>query len=152
MIVDRLDNAGLYTSLGPRIAQAFEFLSRKDLASLPKGRNDIDSDQVYAMVQSYQPRPLDKIIWESHRKYIDVQYIVRGRERMGYVHLDAVKKVTSPYDAKNDCALYEADGDLITYTAGMFAIFGPQDVHAPGLAPANGAGGEVQKIVVKVAV
>ena len=49
-------------------------------------------------------------MWEAHRKYIDVQYIVDGSERMGYTYLRSELVVREPYDPQKDFAFYEAAG------------------------------------------
>jgi YhcH/YjgK/YiaL family protein len=154
MILDRLEHASSYQQLSPLVVKALDFLRRTDLSKLPAGRNEIDGDQLYAMAQRYQPRNgSDKAMtWESHRKYIDIQYVVSGRERMGCIPLSKDLKVTRPYDDAGDAALYEhAPLNLFIVPAGYFALFSPQDVHAPGVAM-DPAEGEVLKIVMKVRV
>ncbi len=69
----------------------------------------------------------------AHRRYLDVQYVAEGTERIGYAPLTEQWKVVEPYDEAKDVAFYDARGDLIEVPAGSFAIFGPQDIHAPGL-------------------
>ena len=134
MIVDRLDNAGAYHALGPRLAAALRFLQENDVTAFKDGRYDIDGDDVFVLVQRYRTKSLSQAVWESHRNYIDVQYVAQGEERLGYVPLAANPTVTKPYDASMDAALYQATGSMLDVTAGTFLIFTPQDVHAPGLA------------------
>jgi biofilm protein TabA len=149
MILDRLDNAHLYQTLLPRLRQAFDFLRSADLASLPPGRHDVSGDDIFALVQEYRTRPASEGFWESHRKYIDVQHVISGAERMGYAHL-ATLAVRQPYDADKDLLILDGSGDFFTVAAGMFTIFAPQDAHMPCLAVAEPA--PVKKIVIKVAV
>ena len=152
MILDLLDNADAYNALGPRIAQGLAFLRNTDLAALPLGKNVIDGDNLFAMAQRYDSRTHDNMIWESHRRYIDIQYIGEGEELMGYLNLTEQATVTRPYDETGDAALYSTTaGSLFKIQAGKFAIFTPQDVHAPGLAIDNKPS-PVFKVVVKVLV
>jgi biofilm protein TabA len=134
MILDRLDNADLYGGLGTNIAAALDYLRRTDFSQMPVGRHEVDGDRVFAIVQRYRPKPLEQIVWEAHRKYIDVQFVAAGTERMGYVPLGDGLQVRSPYDAEKDAILFDAEGQLLTLSAGEFAVFFPCDVHAPGLA------------------
>lgn len=152
MIVDQLAHVSSYQHLGSGVVKALQFLRDTNLAALPNGRHEVQGDQLYAMVQRYQPRTLDKIVWESHRKYIDVQYVVSGRERMGWLPLSSQPAVTKPYDDTGDAALY-AGGvqNLFVVPAGFFALYSPQDIHAPGLAM-DPAEGEVFKVVMKIRV
>jgi YhcH/YjgK/YiaL family protein len=148
MILDRLENADAHTTLGPEVAVAFAYLRRTDFSKLANGRYDIDGDRVYAIVQRYVPKPLKEAKWEAHQKYLDVQYMASGSERMGCAPLRAGLPIERPYDPKGDAALYRVDGKLFVVPQGSFAIFAPEDIHSPGLALEN-PGGEVCKVVVK---
>jgi len=150
MIIDRLEHARMYRTLGVDIARALDFLQQTDLRALADGRHDLDGNRLFAMVQRYQPRSAAQATWEAHRKYIDVQYVVEGRERMGYTYLRGDLAVTQPYDADKDLVFFAAAGDLIEVPAGSFVLFAPHDIHAPGLAaePAE-AEKQVLKVVVK---
>ena len=78
MIIDTLAESQLIYPLHPSFEQAFTFLRSTDLKSLPTGRISIDGDAIYALVQEYQTKPVDQGKWESHKRYIDIQYIVSG--------------------------------------------------------------------------
>ena len=150
MILDRLENAGRHDALGADVALAFDYLRRTDFSQLPEGRYELDGDRVYAMVQRYQPKPLAEALWEAHRRYLDVQYLAEGSERMGCAPLDDELPVQQNYDPQKDAALYHADGEFFVIHAGSFAIFTPHDVHAPGLAvDGSDVSGRVCKVVVK---
>ena len=151
MILDQLVNSAFYNGYNPRMKAAFDFLHKHRDGKLPDGEHEIDGRSVYAIVMEVATREQKDAIWESYRKYIDIQYVVSGQERMGWVHLDHVKEtVTMPYDATKDAALYTGDGTWLDVKAGEFAVFGPTDVHAPVIR-LNGCQ-KVRKIVVKVAV
>ena len=148
MIIDRLENAAATAPLAPRLRQGLEWLRRTDLRVLPEGRHDIEGDRLFALVQEYRTRGAAECRWEAHRTYTDIQYVVDGAERMGYANI-ARTSVQQPYDADRDVAFFEPGTDFVTVHAGMFVIFAPEDVHAPG-----GAAGErqvVRKIVLKIA-
>ena len=151
MILDRIANAASYRKLSPRIAAALDYLDGTDFDNTEAGRHTLDGDNLFAMVQQYKTRPMSEIIWESHRKYIDVQYVHSGREWMGVIDRTAEGcTVSTEYDAGKDAAFYDAKGDLLNLAAGQFIILAPDDVHAPGLAAGEPA--KVTKVVVKVAV
>lgn len=152
MIKDRIENSKAYESLGPGIAQALTYLRSTDFAKLQPGKHEIDDQRVFAIVQEYQPKPLSAAVWEAHHRYIDVQFVAQGTERMGHLSLLDGPKVTTPYDPQKDVVFYEPRGDLMMFTKGDFAIFTPQDVHAPGLAIDKPDGSRVLKVVVKVRV
>ena len=150
MILDRLENAGLYHSLGPMMKLALDYLCRTDFSQTPDGRYELDGKDVFALVQRYRPKPPAAAIWEAHRQYTDVQYVAEGVERMGCAPLDESLTVRQAYDPQTDVVLYNAHGDFVDVPAGRFVIFTPHDVHAPGLAsvPAD-VSQPICKVVVK---
>jgi YhcH/YjgK/YiaL family protein len=151
MIIDHIQHRDFYRQFGPRLARALEYLANTDFSKAPDGKHDIESPHMFALVQRYKPRPVDKIAWEAHRRYIDVQYIAVGTERMGYAPLREHIAVREAYDPERDVAFFDANGDLFTVSAGFFVVFAPWDVHAPGLAPEDSiAAGQVLKVVVKM--
>jgi biofilm protein TabA len=150
MIFDRLDRGDVYARIGLGIPEALEYLAKTDFSALPVGKQAIDGDRLFAVVQRYKTKPLADARWEMHRRYIDVQYVARGGERIGYVPWSESLRVQEAYDEQKDAAFYEATGVLLPVAAGMFAIFTPDEVHAPCLTPAEPEpAGEVLKVVVK---
>lgn len=149
MILDTLPLWRRYAPLHPRLARGFAFLEqlRPDAAV---GRHEIDGDAVYAMLQRYTTRPVADVQMEAHRRYIDIQYIVSGRELIQWAPLTALAAATQPYDAATDFALYATTPEMlpVQVRAGQFAILFPDDAHAPCCAWGDPA--EVLKVVVKV--
>lgn len=150
MILDRLENAGLYHPLGPAIKLALDYLCRTDFSQMPDGRYELDGDNVFAIVERYRPKSPADARWEAHRRYTDVQYVAEGIERMGYAPLIDTLTVSQAYDPQKDIVFYRAGGDFFDVPAGSFVIFTPHDVHAPRLASnSRSESGEVCKVVVK---
>ncbi|MHB8969865.1 MAG: YhcH/YjgK/YiaL family protein [Pirellulaceae bacterium] len=150
MILDRLDHASMYRALGADIARAFDYLQQTNFRDVPDGRYELDGERLFALVLRYPPKPLDQAMWEAHRRYLDIQYVVAGSERMGYTSLCDELPVRQPYDPQKDIVFFEAAGDWVEVPAGSFAIFAPHDVHAPGLAAKRPeASAQVCKVVVK---
>jgi YhcH/YjgK/YiaL family protein len=147
MIIDRLGNASLYVRLGDGLARAFRYLQSTDLGALPAGRVDIDGDRLFALVQDYETRPREAGRWEAHRRYIDVQFVVRGEESIGYADMAALP--AGPYESDKDIQFADGgDGSFVTVPAGTFVVLWPGEAHMPGMA--GRPPGRVRKIVVKV--
>jgi YhcH/YjgK/YiaL family protein len=151
MILDALDQWRTYASLSPRFEKAFAFL-RQMTDATPVRRHEIDGDDVFALVQQYATQPAAGRPYESHRKYIDVQYVQRGREVMYWAPRPLLTTVTMPYQEEKDAALYAPipAGVPVRVQAGQFTIFFPEDGHVPGCAWDQPA--EVLKAVIKVRV
>jgi biofilm protein TabA len=150
MIFDHLSRAAMYEGVNPRLQHAFSFLRRTDLATLAVGRYDLVGADIFALVQDYVTKPTELGEWESHRKYIDVQFLVAGTERMGHGYVDSGFTVSQEYDETRDYILYTGSGNELVMTPGMFTILWPHDVHRPSVAV--GAPSAVRKIVVKIRV
>jgi biofilm protein TabA len=151
MVLDILANAARYESLNSRFAQAFAWLRTMD-GTQELGRHDIDGDHCFALVQTYESKPIEKAKFEVHRKYIDIQFIHSGRETILWAPLDTMKEETMAYSDEKDAALWKltADTTPLHVSAGHFAILWPQDAHAPCIEWDKPE--QVFKVVVKVAV
>ncbi len=149
MIVDRLENAALYNCLGKRFQEAFAYLKQTDFSRVALEKFELDGKNLFALPQEYETKPMGTSVWEAHRKYIDIQYIVSGREQMGTAYTPAMR-VTQEYDAEKDFMLLDGAGQYLEFTPGMFAIFYPHDAHMPSMA--IGQPETVRKVVMKVAV
>lgn len=147
MIVDTLDNLEKYVSLNPLFAQAADFLKSTDLNALETGKTELKGKDLVVNVAQTKPKTKEEAKLETHRDYIDIQLPLSGVELIGYTTAkDCVP--SGAYSEQDDIAFYKGEAD--TYVAlrpGMFAIFFPQDGHAPGISPEG-----VKKIIVKVRV
>ncbi len=128
--------------------EAFAFLRDHDLKTLATGKYTIDGDNVFATVTLDSTKDFANTKWESHRKYIDLQCVITGKEKMGRYDV-AKAKIIDPYDDKKDIAHYEAPGEFFVVPAGSFMIFFPVDAHRPNITPAGKKYLE-KKIVIKV--
>ena len=131
MILDSLSNSARYEGLGPRFAQAFQWLRSVNPSSLPDGRTDL-AEGLYVDVHREKTRPLGRTKWEAHRLYADIQYIVEGREAIFWESLDRTEP--GEYQADKDFLPVEVESWVdIEVPAGQFVVFFPEDAHRPGI-------------------
>ena len=152
MLVTALKHIDRQISMTASLKKAIEFLRRTDIHTLVDGRVDIDGQHVFALVQWYETVKTDATKFEYHRKYIDIQYIVSGKEIMGWAPVERMI-VTEAYDLDKDICFGTVPKQEITSAhlqAGQLAVLYPEDAHAPKLAA--GASSRVFKIVIRVAV
>jgi len=147
VIIDKIENASLYAGLGKRIAAGLRYLQETDFSAVENGRHEIDGDDIYVLVMEYEPKPITEACWEAHRKYIDIQFVVTGVERIGVIDISELEAV-EPYDAETDFLKLSGSGALFDFHAGVFILLYPHDAHMPGLAPDKKQ--SVRKVVVKV--
>ncbi|MBQ8634925.1 YhcH/YjgK/YiaL family protein [bacterium] len=149
MIFDNLKNKKLYYSLHKNFEKAFDFLANTDLKNLPDGKYEIDGNEIYANVQSLKTKPQEEKKWEVHRKYIDIQYIISGKEKMGYGLLKDFPTTTIKYDEDKDIEFLDGKPfNFIDVQEGNFVIFFENDVHAPMLCVDSEE--NIKKVIVKI--
>jgi len=131
MIFDKLDRHPRYFGLHKGLSAGFTYLSTHDFTAVEPGRIDLNGDALYAVVQMYTTRPVGEGIWESHRRYIDLQYLVSGRERFLFAPLEQMQ--TGIYVPEKDFLPLTGSGSTLDLTSGFFVVFFPEDAHMPGL-------------------
>lgn len=116
------------------LERPFEYLARTDLAALPLGRTAIDGDDVYVIVSDGETLPPEQVRFEAHRRYIDIQLVVRGQEAIGVAPVAALA-TSAPYDATKDVEFFDLPRESATLAlhAGEFAVFVPGDGHRPSM-------------------
>lgn len=145
MIKDRLQNANTYDNLSEGIRIGFEWLKNNDLENISDGKYEINKD-VYVNVQTYETKA--DADYESHKKYIDIQYMINGAEKIGVTNVETCS-VKTVYDEDKDIEFSTSyDGEYISLNKGEFLILFPQDAHKPSINMDKKL--SVKKAVVKV--
>ena len=153
MFLSHIDNfANEKKYLAPRIQQALEFLQKTDWSSKADGKYVIDGDKIVANLATYTTKPKQECKAETHIKYIDIQYMVKGTEKMGYSPLLVGQEIEEDCSKDKDAIFYKniTDENEIIVSEKMYTIFYPTDIHRPScmiIAPS-----EIRKIVVKIAI
>ena len=119
-----------------------------DFTKVPLGKYELDGDNIYYMVQKYDTSP-DKTVAEAHKKYIDIQYIVKGEEIIAVSPIQSEKTEVEAKEEK-DVWFYECETQPLILKDGEFMVLYPSDLHLPGKAVNEPK--EVLKVVVKVKV
>lgn len=147
MIYDHLSNINIYKGLSDEIYTGLKFLqqAKPDLAN---GEYQLNP-RVKAIVSEYETKPVNEYGYEAHRRFIDIQYVLCGTERVCCLPIERLKR-TKPYSEENDAAFYTAECQPLEMTigGGYFTIFYPQDGHMPCLSVDEPK--MVKKVVVKV--
>lgn len=152
MIVDTIANAKQYEGIHAGIDQVLQAVTAYTPENYTVGRVLLDGMNVYMNVEEFQTHKKEAGKAEAHRNYIDVMYLVEGTETIYVKNTGRLQNVLEEYDVQKDILIAQIDEDVIPVTlhAGDFAVFFPQDAHAPGCA--SGDVGTVKKIVGKVCI
>lgn len=138
-----------YVSL--RLGKALAYLRDTDFDNLADGEYEVEGRDIFARVNTYETEAKEDKKPESHIKYIDVQFLASGKERIGYCSLTKEHKVVEDYAKEQDLLFYEkADNEnYVSMRTGDIAVFFPWEIHRPGC-NAGEVSTKVKKVVIKV--
>lgn len=148
MVVDKIENADIYSGIHKKFKLAFDFLKNTDFSKLSPGKYEVDGEEVFALVNEYETKEVDDSTQlEAHKEYIDIQFMSSGSEKIG-VAIKFDQLPVKEYNKKDDYHLFNENYNFISLKKGMFGIFYPDDLHLPGVK--NETIELVKKVVVKV--
>lgn len=148
MIIDTIQNAPKYFTVHPLFEKAFNYIKNTNLASTEVGKYEIDGDNLKAIISSKNGMTAEESIakFECHNKNIDIQLCISGHEQIGWKPREKCTAPKGEYNAEKDVQFYsDAPDTYFSLTDGQFAIFFPEDVHAPMIGDT-----EIKKLVIKV--
>jgi YhcH/YjgK/YiaL family protein len=147
MIIDSMANAHRYAELHPLLAEAFAWIGETDLDAAADGKSDI-ADGLKAIISTAPGKTAEASTakFECHNQNIDIQLCIRGTETIGWRPRQSCELPNGEFNVEKDVQFYhEAPHMFFQLQPGQFAIFFPEDVHAPMIGD-----GEIKKLVVKV--
>lgn len=148
MIIDTLSNAEKYFCVHPLFLKAFQYIKSQNLETLEAGKYEIDGDQLRAIIsiKTGMTAAESAAKFECHDKHIDIQLCIKGKEQIGWKPRGECTQQKGEYNAEKDVVFYNDAPDMyFQLTNNQFAIFFPEDVHAPMIGK-----GEIKKLVIKV--
>lgn len=133
------------------IEKALDFLRTHDVTQMEPGRYEIQGKEIYVNVDESQTESIEQRHPEEHEKYVDVQFLATGRERLGFVENHGKFEVLEKY-ADRDLIFYKdvENESFVESRPGNFCIFFPGEIHRPLIA--SGKKMQIRKAIVKVAV
>ncbi len=149
MIIDSLTNLHKYTSLHPLFEAAAEYIKNTDLQNAAIGKSDI-AEGLKAIYSDKEGMSAAESIakFECHDKNIDIQVCIRGHETIGWKPRSSCTAPKGDYNPEKDVSFFNDVPDMyFQLTGGQFAIFYPEDVHAPMIAADDKP---IKKLVMKV--
>lgn len=119
-----------------------------ELAHCAPGRYPIDGERLFALVQ--QLETFDNQRFEAHSRYLDVQYLVSGSEKIAYLPSNTPASLLEDRLATHDIAFYQTKqhASELVLQPGMFAIFAPGELHRPCCAVDQSM--QIKKVVLKI--
>lgn len=148
MIIDNLSNAEKYFCVHPLFAKAFEYIKSLNLEAIETGKYEIEGDKLKAAVSDKPGMTAEESAakFECHDKHIDVQLCINGKEQIGWKPRHDCIQQKGEYNPEKDVVFYNDAPDMyFELTNNQFAIFFPEDVHAPMIGKDN-----IKKMVIKL--
>lgn len=148
MILDSLNNSKQVEGLHPLFKQAFDYVKSTDFSTLEDGKYELDGSRLFVSIASIFGKAKEEAAIETHKKYIDIQLPLLGVEKIGWKPGCELQEESSPYNEAKDIAFFVDRPTAYTKIyPGQFAIYFPEDGHAPGIGE-----GAIRKVIVKVQV
>ncbi|WP_293716631.1 YhcH/YjgK/YiaL family protein [uncultured Parabacteroides sp.] len=148
MILDSLNNTEKVERLHPLFKKAFDYIKETDFSKMEDGKYELDGTRLFVSVVTLFGKDKKEAAIETHKKYIDIQLPLLGVEKIGWKPGCELLEVSIPYDEEKDIAFYVDRPTAYTKIyPGQFAVYFPEDGHAPGIGE-----GSIRKVIVKVQV
>ncbi|HEY5407257.1 MAG TPA: YhcH/YjgK/YiaL family protein [Ginsengibacter sp.] len=148
MIIDNLLNAEKYVCIHPLFAKAFEYIKTQNLETIEPGRYEIEGDLLKVIVSDKPGMTAEESAakFECHDRHIDIQFCINGKEQIGWKPRQSCIQPKGDYNEEKDVTFYNDIPDMyFQLTNNQFAIFFPEDVHAPMIGKDH-----IKKMVIKV--
>lgn len=149
MIFSSIHTCDTYTEYPEVIRKVIDYLKSNDFVNMEPGVYEIQGKDIYAQVFDAETGSVEEKRPESHKNYLDVQFLASGEEKLGFTTLKDEYEVDE-YFEERDLIFYkkvENEG-FVSAVPGCFTIFFPSDVHRPAVAVDKPM--TVRKVVVKV--
>lgn len=131
-----------------KVQFAIAYLKKLDLGQIGSGIQEVNED-FYYFVQEYKTKKPQDCVLESHRKYIDIQWIVEGEEAIDVVDVSRLQ-IEQKYSVEKDILLWKPVSNRmrVVLKAGSYVVLYPEDAHM-GCIAVDGQT-QVKKIIGKI--
>ena len=148
MILDSLKNSERIENIHPSFKQAFDYIKSTDFSKMADGKYEIDGQRVFVSIASIEGKEKKEAAIETHNKYIDIQMPLLGVEKIGWKAGCELLEESVPYNEEKDITFYiDCPTAFSKIYPGQFAVYFPEDGHAPGIGR-----GSIRKVIVKILV
>ncbi len=132
MVFDSISRLGRYANIVPGMDEIVRIVSSGELETLPAGRHETSADGLYFMINEYDPKDESEASFEFHKFCADVQVMVDGEETCFYSSAPAPLELIDS-EADDIAFVDDEKEEECTLTKGVFVIYFPGELHAPGI-------------------
>ncbi|NFT92771.1 DUF386 family protein [Clostridium botulinum] len=152
MIFGNIKSNENISSYPKAIQNAIQYLKENDLVSMTPGRYELDGDNMILQVLDVKTDDRYNLRPEVHRTYIDVQFLAKGKEKIGCYPDKGDNEIDEDLLETRDLIFYKNNENArethLEMEEGSYAVFYPHDVHIPAIAKEESM--TIRKIVIKV--
>lgn len=154
MITGNVNHLELLPYLPAQLKQAIQHVMANFNADSALGKFDIDGENQFVMIFNDSTSPAEERRQELHGKYLDIQIVLAGQEKMVFSNLAAPQGSAEWLEGKDIAFLPLTQQGLeeksFIMNAGDFVVFYPGELHKPMCAVGENA--PVKKAAVKILV
>jgi YhcH/YjgK/YiaL family protein len=151
MIIDQVTQLATYFPLHPLLPLVQDFVNQVDIINLPQGRHEISGDELFVTLAQVPGRSRVEAPLEAHRRYWDIHWLLAGEESFGWRPRVSCQQPRGAFDETKDIGFFDDEFEsLFRLVPGQFALFMPQDAHAP-LISTHEPGAQIHKLIFKLA-
>lgn len=134
------------------IQNALSYLLKTDFSKLSNGKHLLQGEKMFVIIDEYKTEPLNEKLAEAHKKYIDIQFMISGKESIGFSLDGKGGELIEAYSDAKDAELYKAleNESSLVLVPGDYAIFFPGEIHRPGCFTESES--VIKKAIVKISV
>lgn len=150
MLIGHLSHPNTYQSLLPQgpWPEIFKWLQ----AQAPikdDGQYELDSQQVFAIVQTLTTIARAAGVFEAHKLYCDLHFCLAGEEVIEWAPTDTLTP-KGEFNHTQDYGHFEVPNQTVKthFTPGLFGLYFPADAHMPQIAATEPH--SLRKVVVKI--
>lgn len=136
-----------FINLDVQIKKCLAYIESENLFEKEIGSYEIDNKDLFVNIVTYETAPSDNKEWEAHKKYVDLHYMLEGKEQIDFNFIDHM--VQQPYNEEEDyLPLAGEKSASIVLRTGEYAVCFPKDAHKPGIQV--GASATIKKAIFKI--
>ena len=133
MIVTTIDKLTKYSEI-PYAQEIADFLIEFKKSDMQPGRYDIHGDDLFAAVSRYDTEPCVDRKFENHKKYIDLQIVLDGKEEIHWADTASLVMVSEEFSKGGDIAFYTGESMGYVLLGGdQCVILFEEDAHMPNV-------------------
>lgn len=146
MIVDRLENYKSYRGVHEHFSKVFAIFEKIATGTITD-KTVLEEGNVWVNAPAVVVETDEEKLYEAHRDFIDIHYIVSGSEQFGIINIENLS-VVKEYNQADDYSLLSGDVECVRLKKGDFCVVFPQDAHIPAYQKVGNE--ELVRVVAKI--